>query len=205
MNHRHNIGEYLTSLGLINKGVEVGVFKGDFSKEILSKWPGTLYMVDPWRPLGDEYIDSSNHKNHSTAYSETMGSIGGFEDRAIMVRALSEQAVDLFEDDSLDFVYLDGNHAYDFIKQDIELWYPKVKKGGLVAGHDYLGMDWYGGTTFLANGKDKHIYSNNGSGPMKYAGIFGVNPAVDEFCKDNNYEVNLNNEAWFDTWWFIKQ
>ena len=205
MNHRHNIGEYLTSLGLINKGVEVGVFKGDFSRQILSKWPGTLYMVDPWRPLGDEYIDSSNHKNHSTAYSETMGSIGGFEDRAIMVRALSEQAVDLFEDDSLDFVYLDGNHAYDFIKQDIELWYPKVKKGGLVAGHDYLGMDWYGDSNFLPNGKDKHIHSNNGSGPMKYAGIFGVNPAVDEFCKDNNYEVNLNNESWFDTWWFIKQ
>ena len=203
MNHRHNIGEYLTSLGLTNKGVEVGVFKGGFSKEILSKWPGTLYMVDPWRPLGDEYIDSSNHKNHSTAYSEAMGSIGGFEDRAIMVRALSEQAVDLFEDDSLDFVYLDGNHAYDFIKQDIELWYPKVKKGGLISGHDYLQTDYSEGY-LLPNGKDKHIYFNNVSGPMEYAGIFGVNPAVDEFCKDNNYEVNLNNEAWFDTWWFIK-
>ena len=49
MKNRNNIGEYLTSLGLINKGVEVGVFKGEFSKEILSKWEGTLYMVDPWR------------------------------------------------------------------------------------------------------------------------------------------------------------
>ena len=158
MKSRSNIGEHLTSLGLINKGVEVGVFKGEFSKEILSKWEGTLYMVDPWRPLGDEYKDASNHKDHLTAYQDTMEAIQGFEDRAIMIRSLSEQAVDLFEDGSLDFVYLDGNHAYDFIKQDIELWYPKVKKGGIVAGHDYLDMEWDEGKDYiLPNGKDKHI------------------------------------------------
>ena len=205
MKSRSNIGEHLTSLGLINKGVEVGVFKGEFSKEILSKWEGTLYMVDPWRPLGDEYKDASNHKDHLTAYQDTMEAIQGFEDRAIMIRSLSEQAVDLFEDGSLDFVYLDGNHAYDFIKQDIELWYPKVKKGGIVAGHDYLDMEWDEGPDYiLPNGKDKHIYTNTYEGTKFYNGVFGVNPAVDEFCEKYQLKLNLNKENWFDTWWVTK-
>ena len=213
MKNRSNIGEHLTSLGLINKGVEVGVFKGEFSKEIVSKWGGILYMVDPWRPLGDEYSHSEiewstfNHKFESCSdtYSKAMEAIQGFEDRAIMIRSLSEQAVDLFEDGSLDFVYLDGNHAYDFIKQDIELWYPKVKKGGIVAGHDYLDMEWDEGKDYiLPNGKDKHIYTNTYEGTQFYNGVFGVNPAVDEFCEKYQLKLNLNKENWFDTWWVTK-
>jgi len=203
MRHRNNIGKYLTSLNLVSKGVEIGCFKGEFSRTIVSTWPGILYMVDPWRPLGDEYIDNSNHKNHSEAYSETMGNIGGYEDRAIMVRALSEQAVNLFEDNSLDFIYIDGNHAYDFVKQDIELWYPKVKKGGLISGHDYLQMDYSEGP-FLPNGKDKQIFMTAG-GKSWDAGVFGVNPAVDEFCIKNGYEVNLNEEGFCNSWWFLKK
>ena len=70
MKSRSNIGEHLTSLGLINKGVEVGVFKGEFSKEILSKWEGTLYMVDPWFP--SRYTKSREpSSNKSTACSES--------------------------------------------------------------------------------------------------------------------------------------
>jgi hypothetical protein len=46
-------------------GVEIGVFKGEFSRDILERWNGTLYLIDPWRELSDEeYLDSSNHKNH---------------------------------------------------------------------------------------------------------------------------------------------
>lgn len=57
-------------------GVEVGVFKGEFSKEILKRWNGTLYLIDPWRELSDEeYLDSSNHKNHKDAYFQTMEAI----------------------------------------------------------------------------------------------------------------------------------
>ena len=118
-------------------GVEVGTFKGEFSKEILRRWRGTLYMVDVWNELGDEYIDASNHKNfEGGVYGECMNNIKGFEDRGIMVRATSKKASELFEDNSLDFVYIDANHAYDFVKEDIQLWYPKVKSGGFIGGHD---------------------------------------------------------------------
>jgi hypothetical protein len=182
------------------KGVEVGTFKGEFSKEILENWEGTLYMVDVWRPLSDkEYLDSSNHNNFENGvYSEAMKNISGHEDRAVMVRAASEIAANMFEDNSLDFVYIDANHAYDYVVQDINLWYPKVKEGGYLCGHDYINMDWYNDPNFSPNGKDKHIYSSN-----FYHGVFGVNPAVDEFCTQNEYHSQVTNE-WFGSWWLKK-
>jgi hypothetical protein len=182
------------------KGVEVGTFKGEFSKEILENWEGTLYMVDVWRPLSDkEYLDSSNHNNFETGvYSEAMKNISGHENRAVMVRAASEIAANMFEDNSLDFVYIDANHAYDYVVQDINLWYPKVKEGGYLCGHDYINMDWYNDPNFSPNGKDKHIYSSN-----FYHGVFGVNPAVDEFCRQNEYHSQVTKE-WFGTWWLKK-
>lgn len=183
------------------KGVEVGTFKGEFSKEILQNWNGTLYMVDVWRPLSDEeYLDSSNHGNFvNGVYGEAMKNISGYEDQGIMIRATSEISSKLFEDNSLDFVYIDANHAYDYVVQDIELWYPKLKQGGYLCGHDYIDLDWYNDPNFAENKKDKHIWTND-----FYHGVFGVNPAVDEFCKKNDYEPRVTNE-WFGSWHLIKK
>ena len=193
-------------------GVEIGVFKGRFSKAILDRWPGTLYMVDPWRPLGDEYLDSSNHKMHASAYSDTMNSIKGYEDRAFMIRALSDQAVNLFADNSLDYVYIDGNHAYDWVKQDLEMWWPKLKSGGIMSGHDFLLVDWDNNPK-NDNGKDMHVYADetkwqlanyyDPTFPIIHAGIFGVNPAVDEFAQKHGVDYDLTNE-WTSTFIITK-
>ena len=181
------------------KGVEIGTFKGQFSKQIINNWTGTLYMVDVWREIKEGYIDSSNHGLiKSNLYEETMNNIKGFEDRAIMIRATSEIASELFQDNSLDFVYIDANHAYDYVVQDINLWFPKVKNGGFVCGHDYINIDWDNDPNFLNNQKDKHIWAQD-----FYHGVFGVNPAVDEFCKKNNYNPSITEE-WFGTWFFKK-
>ena len=182
------------------KGVEIGVFKGEFSKEILNVWDGTLYMVDVWRGIDEGYDDSSNHHIHNDAYEKTMKNIKGLEDRGIMIRATSLEASKLFLDESIDFIYIDANHAYDFVKEDIEFWYPKLKKGGLFSGHDYLDLKWYEDPNFLPNQKDKYIFSGG-----FYNGVFGVNPAVDEFCKEKNYELNTTtDDDFFLTWWLIK-
>ena len=186
-------------------GVEVGTFKGEYSKEILQRWNGTLFMVDVWDDLGKEYVDSSNHKNFiNGVYGECMNNIKGFEDRGIMVRAKSSIASTFFEDNSLDFIYIDANHSYDYVKEDLSLWFPKLKKGGWFMGHDYLKLNW-SVPPFCDNGIDKHIWMNSSDGvsPMTYAGIFGVNPAVDEFCKENKYEPQFTDE-WFGTWYFVK-
>ena len=205
------IPQLLNQLCPGGKGVEIGVFKGEFSKHILENWDGTLYLVDPWRELDFEsYNDASNHANHNTAYLETMSNIKGFEDRAFMIRALSDQAVELFPNNSLDYIFIDGNHAYDWVKKDIEMWWPKLKKGGIFAGHDYIGMDWYSDPNFMENGKDKHIwhfnYANldeNGAPHLEYSGVFGVNPAVDEFAKKKKIQFHVTEE-FYGTFYTVK-
>lgn len=183
------------------KGVEVGTFKGEFSKDVLEVWGGTLFMVDVWSPLGGEYNDLSNHGNYEQGliYGEVIKNTRGYENRSVMVRASSELASTMFADESLDFVYIDANHAYDFVVQDIKLWYPKVKKGGYLCGHDYIDMNWNGDPNFAPNGKDKFIWSGD-----TFFGVFGVNPAVDEFCQQNSYEPYVSNE-WCGSWWFKKK
>lgn len=196
---RNEYPKLLNFLGL-KVGVEVGSFKGQFTKEIISTWGGIIYMVDVWRSLSvGEYNDMSNHEWNRDAYYETMKSISGQEDRCFMLRMKSEFAVNLFVDESLDFIYIDANHSYEEVKKDLKLWFPKLRKGGLFSGHDYLDLDWYNDPNFLENKKDKHIWGNAG----QYHGIFGVNPAVDEFCHEFNYKPNITKE-WFGTWWFIK-
>jgi len=59
-------------------------------------------------------------------------------------RADSEEAAQQFLDGSIDSLFIDGSHEYAHVRRDIDAWLPKVKTGGLVAGHDYGNQDWPG-------------------------------------------------------------
>lgn len=201
--NREQIGDFLKHHNLNGIGVELGSFKGQFANTILNNWGGKLLMVDVWRELPhQEYDDASNHREHIDAYSQSMENIKGFEDRAYMMRMKGENACDFIQDKSLDFIYIDANHTYDAVKQDLKLWYPKIKSGGLVMGHDYLPDYFYEGK----EEKDQALYTFPDGQPekAKYTGMFGVNPAVNEFCKDNGYLINKTDE-FLATWWFIKK
>lgn len=201
--NREQIGQFLNYHNLKNIGVELGSFKGQFANTILNNWNGKLLMVDVWRELPhEEYDDASNHREHIDAYTQAMDNIKGYEDRAYMLRMKGEHACDFISDQSLDFVYIDANHTYKCVKEDINLWYPKVKSGGIVMGHDYLPDYFYEGK----EEKDQALYTFPDGQPEKaqYTGMFGVNPAVDEFCKENGYTINKTDE-FLATWWFIKK
>lgn len=187
------------------RGVEVGTFKGEFSKDMLSVWDGTLYMVDVWRGIDEGYTDSSNHNKHTDIWKTAMENIDVYYERAVMIRNTSETASHMFNDITLDFVYIDANHAYQYVKDDISYWYPKVKTGGYLWGHDYLKLNW-NEPPFAENGKDKHIWSNDGrpETPMGYAGLFGVNPVVDEFCRNSGY-IPTFTEEWDSSWCIRKK
>lgn len=62
-----------------------------------------------------------------------------FKDHKIVVKVKmkSADALNMFENESIDFIYIDGNHQYNFVKQDIENYFSKIKPGGIIAGHDY--------------------------------------------------------------------
>tara|TARA_B100001113_G_C21049810_1_gene596209 strand:- start:150 stop:929 length:780 start_codon:yes stop_codon:yes gene_type:complete len=170
-------------------GVEVGVYKGHFSEHLLKTWNGILYMVDPWRPL-DNYVDESNAKDRYENINETIKNIDGYDDRGRMMRMTSYQASKMFPDNSLDFVYIDANHNYESVKEDLKVWYPKVKKDGYLFGDDYLGFDrewWYKDQNWTDDrAKDKEIKKDG-----KSLGHFGVNSAVDEFVVDKGIELPL--------------
>ena len=119
-------------------GAEIGVFRGEHAKQLLENLDiKKIYLIDPYKrypqyKASAEILDGLGkaRKGVKKELEEYMSKIAWLIER-------SETAVKKFDDGSLDFVYIDGNHAYKFVKQDIELWSKKVKKGGLVGGHDY--------------------------------------------------------------------
>lgn len=136
LSHRDQIGAFLNTRSLLGKGVEIGTLYGGYSAEILAKWGGHLYCVDPWvnQPT-EKYFDSANLLNMEEVYRGTAARFAS-NPRCTILRMFSKDAVPQFEDGELDFVYLDGNHAVDAVREDINLWWPKVKIGGIFSGHD---------------------------------------------------------------------
>lgn len=155
LRHRDRLGEYLNQVGLTGTGVEVGVARGDFAATLLSSWWGErLILVDPWRaqPRAD-YVDVANVPDEQqNEHRRAVETLCRRDPRARMHEGLSEQVATTFDDGSLDFVYLDGNHAFGPALADLRAWWPKVRPGGLFAGHDYLDgylpgtSDWHSGT-----------------------------------------------------------
>lgn len=122
---------------LLNKedliGVEVGVFRGEFSQVLLDNLSiHKLYLVDPWRSYRGYTLMPRHHKR---LFRSVRKHFRNYENVQIL-RMQSSQAAEAVNDE-LDFVYIDGNHKYEYVKQDIACWRPKIKKGGLLGGHDY--------------------------------------------------------------------
>jgi len=136
--HRHNLGQWLNEAGLVGEGVEVGVLFGAFSEMIM--WRGRiLHLVDPWVEQDENVYREITNKDVDwrSAFKETLGRMVPYSDRVKIMKMLSSDAAPKFKDGQLDFVFIDGNHSYDAVKQDLELWWPKVKVGGMFSGHDY--------------------------------------------------------------------
>ncbi len=158
---REGLPMLLNALGLLGEGVEVGVQEGRFSAHILEHWQGRmLYSVDPWlRQDPSQYADVANlaQKHHDLFYRRTIARLARYRDRSAIWRLMSDEASTRIDDGQLDFAYLDARHDLAGIREDIELWYPKVRPGGIVSGHDYL------------------------DGVLPQFGVFGVKTAVDQF------------------------
>jgi predicted O-methyltransferase YrrM len=72
----------------------------------------------------------------SDAHKEAIDRLKNYEHKIVWLNLLAEDAAKEIVED-LDFVYIDGNHAYDFVKQDINNYWPKLKSGGILGGHDF--------------------------------------------------------------------
>jgi predicted O-methyltransferase YrrM len=116
--------------------VELGAWLGKSSSYLCDKATGQqIIIIDSFKGT-QEYIDSYyNLAKTADIYELFVENMGSRKYKAI--KATSKAASRKFKDESLDVVFIDLNHSYESVKEDIALWLPKVKKGGYLAGDDY--------------------------------------------------------------------
>lgn len=131
---RNNLAELFSELGF-KRIVEVGVCDGTYSKILLKANPqATVYGVDPFIPY-KEYGDYQR-KSSIDRYHEKAKKLLEYPNY-VLIEKFSVEAAKTFLDESVDAVYIDANHKFEFVVEDIKAWLPKIRKGGILAGHDY--------------------------------------------------------------------
>lgn len=122
-------------------GAEIGVAYGEFSEHILSIWNGEkLISVDPWIEMApEEYVDTCNQNQDSMerAHETAARRLAAFKGRSEIWRETGHEACARVAPRSLDFVYIDAQHSYEAVVRDLADWFPLVRSGGIIAGHDY--------------------------------------------------------------------
>lgn len=163
------------------RGVEVGVFAGDLSRELLRADPTLhLTMVDSWEGDGEAYQGESGDWHAGLGQAAQDGfrrkaeqRVAFAKDRTLIVPKRSIEAAAAAQYAGYDFVFIDADHSYEGCAADIESWLSKIKPGGWIGGHDYQNPDF----------------------PQ-----FGVTRAVDEFAA----RAGRTLETGQNFCWFIK-
>jgi predicted O-methyltransferase YrrM len=125
--------------------VEIGVWKGDYARDILAACPGVerYYMIDPWARLPDwnkpfnvatEVFDD--------VVAEAMAKTSFAADRITVLRGRTREVIDQIPDASLDFAYIDGDHTLRGITIDLIRLLPKMREGGIIGGDDFINTPW---------------------------------------------------------------
>ena len=114
-------------------GVEIGTYKGKNAKIILDNINiKRLYCVDPW-------IDNEFKPNGEKIYQEAKARLESYKN-VTLIRKTSDDAIKDIPN-NLDFGYFDGNHTYKQVKKNLINYYPKIKKGGIIGGHDFYASE----------------------------------------------------------------
>lgn len=133
---RDDLPQFFVDMGY-ETGAEIGVYKGEFTEKFC-KAGLKMYAIDPWvsyKEYNEKLVDRKNR--HDFLYGHTQRVLARYPGTTI-IRKTSMEAVNDFEDESLDFVYIDGHHGFKFVAEDLWEWSKKVRKGGVVSGHDYV-------------------------------------------------------------------
>ena len=176
---RLKFGKLLNDLSLNGFGIEIGVEHGNFSEVILkTSCLRKLLLLDPWKKF-DAGKFTATQEMHDGRFKSVKERFRSFGDRAKIIRKNSEEGHKTYKDNFFDFIYIDANHEYEHIVNDLNWWYPKLKVGGLFAGHDYV---------------DK----------VHEGCKFGVKTAVNEFIEDKDVEFHFTKEKTWKSWFWVK-
>jgi hypothetical protein len=198
---RNDIAAFL-QLSNFTTGAEVGVQVGGFSKHNLKYWKScrAYHMIDLWG-YQSNYLDAANvdQEAQERNYKEAQEAVKLWRNITVFHRNYSVDAAKLIPDASLDFIYLDARHDFCGVTDDLEAYYPKLKPGGMFAGHDYLDAR----EVQLRRPKQSFYLCQNGT---KHPGA--VKGAVKLFAEARNLKIQETqlNFAWGE-WptWMIKK
>jgi hypothetical protein len=179
MKDRNELAQYFNTLGF-KYGAEIGVCDGRYSQTLCESIPGLkLLCIDAWKAYPENSQDGTQDQLNK-CLRITLDRLKNYN--VEIIKKWSLEALSEIKNESLDFVYIDCNHKFDFAMEDIINWSRKVRKGGIVSGHDYWKI------------KD-----------------FGVVEAVDIYVKIHGYKLNVAGEdgimdgrKFGPSWWFIK-
>ena len=180
-------------------GCEIGVWEGGYTSVLVSSTSMHIVAIDPWQAT-DSY--SEIYGSHSmedveknpllrgndgfvwqeARYMGTLDNLKRFPlGKWTVLRGYSYKLKHFFPNESVDFVYIDGEHSYEAVSKDIADWWPKISPGGILAGHDY---------------------NDNNPGSIR---------AVDEHAQTNSVEFKITGtspekgDADAPSWVFIKK
>jgi len=171
---REELALYFAKLGL-KVGAEIGVEKGKFT-EVLCKAGLNVYAIDAWTAYSG-YREHVSQEELDGFLETTKKRLAPYD--CNIIKALSIDAVKSFKDESLDWVYIDGNHSCQQIMNDLVNWSEKVRKGGIVSGHDFR---------------------NDGKQGLDSCQVKDV---VELWCKSHNIKLHTTKEN-NPSWYYIK-
>lgn len=153
-------------------GIEIGVNDGKNAKNILESINiKRLYLIDPYVP----YNEDGKIMDYTNIEKIMRKTLAPYRKFIKFIKYTSENAASKIPDNSVDFVYIDGNHSYEYVKKDLELYYPKLKSKGIMGGHDFTPE------------------------------TLGVVKAVTEFIEKNDIKKLMSKKHSTERdWWFIK-
>jgi len=161
--NRIQLVDLLKELNLPLIACEVGVAQGLFSEDLLNQGLERLYSIDNWGKIHGVTGDGAFHeiwhlKNHAAAQER----LSKFGSKSVILKGMSAYMANYINKESIGLIYIDANHSFEGVKEDIQAFYPKLVVGGVMAFHDY------------ENDID-----------------YGVKSAVREFCEPRNIEIHL--------------
>ena len=141
LKHRMCLADVCNAMNF-KEAVEVGTHHAIFADQFMSRFRGEIWLVDPWAEMHPEFPTFYPSINHvSVSREDDMHTartiMEKYGDRVHFMRTTSVEAASRIMYESIDFVYLDGLHDFESVSRDIEAWYPKVRKNGIISGHDY--------------------------------------------------------------------
>ncbi|MEO1638331.1 MAG: class I SAM-dependent methyltransferase [Pseudomonadota bacterium] len=184
--------KFLQKLPKGGVAVEIGVWQGDFSPEILEYIaPEKLVLIDPWAHIADDshseaFVGRTGTDKMDRIFEKVVARFKPQIDKGqvALIRDFSVPALQKFDNGTISFAYVDGDHSYEGVSADLAALFPKMKAGGIMAFDDYHRRGWWGDGVIRAINEFLGQYPRQ----LRIRAIVGAQIAIEVLAHDQGEE-----------------